>query len=110
MSDALERERWERMWNLHEQYERMRAVAAERKIVFKEDSGTAAALQKVFGKAGSFDNAWWTTWRPEEDHEHSQASQAPGNQHDLGGPEASEEDRPPVEAAGTSEVREMKPA
>lgn len=76
MSDQLERERWERMHQLHKQYESLRAEAERRNAVRKpkeseitlsDDSGTAARLRQVFGIDGSPHNAWWTTWRPKED-------------------------------------------
>lgn len=52
---------------LHKQYESMRAGAVEKKVEFKDDSGTADRLLTVFGPDGSDDNAWWTTWRPREE-------------------------------------------
>lgn len=63
-AELLEAERWDRMLKLHEDYERLRAEAKTRKLELKDDSGTAAALLRVFGPRGSLDNAWWTTWRP----------------------------------------------
>lgn len=69
MTNELEREKWERMRGLHEQYESLRAIAVKEKIAFKEDSGTAERLLTVFGPGGSHDNAWWTTWRPSEEEE-----------------------------------------
>jgi hypothetical protein len=66
MNDAntseLEMEKWERMRSLHEEYNALRRKRREEKL--RDDSGTAAALLKVFGAQGSPDNAWWTRWRP----------------------------------------------